>query len=409
MKRLWSSMKATRYTPPVLPLEHEREQVGLPELVGPGPLEVPHLVGMRAGGHLFQLVAGLVQHPGHGRGAGRQRRAAQQHVADPLAAPLGIGLLEHEDRALGQLRQAAALAGRRAAGPSARPGPARRTSSSRRRACAWRRPPARRSRRPAGRSAARCRGSQPLLGVERRGLLLLGPRQPSAAAWFAVRGVSATQGAPVETADGLGVGRSTRDDRRFAHRPRTRGGVFARRRRLVRTHCSGRHIIPARTPVIRFRVEPLRRLSAMSLAAGRLALGLAGNGSGGAWRTRAFSDSGDKSASDASGGCCPGSAKFVHHRFHSFHICSSPLRPGRNWEETAIAPVDYPIFQARISGGGTTVGAIARTKVGDCVLVLGARRLHREPGSSSRPRSARTTRRKRFARNSRPYVPHISP
>ena len=64
---------------------------------------------MRTGGHLLQLVARLVQHPGHGRRAGRQGRAAEQHVADPLAAPVGIGLLEHQDRPLGQLRQAAPL------------------------------------------------------------------------------------------------------------------------------------------------------------------------------------------------------------------------------------------------------------------------------------------------------------
>ena len=93
----------------VLPLEHEREQVGLPELVGRGPLELADLVGMRTGGHLFHLVARLVQHPRHGRRRGRQRRTAHQHVADPLAAPLGIRLLEHEDRPLGQFRHAAAL------------------------------------------------------------------------------------------------------------------------------------------------------------------------------------------------------------------------------------------------------------------------------------------------------------
>ena len=60
-------------------------------------------------GHLFHLVARLVQDPRHGRRRGRQGRPAEQHVADPLAAPLGIGLLEHEDRPLGQLMHAAAL------------------------------------------------------------------------------------------------------------------------------------------------------------------------------------------------------------------------------------------------------------------------------------------------------------
>ena len=199
---------------------------------------------------------------------------------------------------------------------------------------------------------------QPLLGIVRRGLLLLGPRQPPTAAWCA-GGWRPTRGvAQVEAADGLGVGRSTRDDRRFAHPPRTRRGVFARRTGLGALVFSGRPIVPARTPVIGVLVEPLLRFSAMSRAA-RLALGLAGNGSGAPGAPGAFSDSGDKGASDASGGCCPGAPEFVHHRFHSFHICSSPLRPRRNWEETAIAPVDSPIFQARISGGGTLLASCA--------------------------------------------------
>jgi len=61
-------------------------------------------------GHLFQLVAGLLQHPGHCRGAGRQCRAAHQHITDPLAAPIRIRLLEHQDSPLGQLGQLAPLA-----------------------------------------------------------------------------------------------------------------------------------------------------------------------------------------------------------------------------------------------------------------------------------------------------------
>ena len=52
--------------PPVLPLEHEREQVGLPQLVGLGPLEAADVIGMRLGRLLLQLIARLVQHPGHG-------------------------------------------------------------------------------------------------------------------------------------------------------------------------------------------------------------------------------------------------------------------------------------------------------------------------------------------------------
>src|SRR5438132_8761084 len=68
---------------------------------------------MRPGGYLFQLIAGLVQHRGHGTGAGRQGGAAQQHVADALAAPGGVALLEQQDGAPGQVRQPAA--GRRPA------------------------------------------------------------------------------------------------------------------------------------------------------------------------------------------------------------------------------------------------------------------------------------------------------
>ena len=92
--------------PPVLPLEDEREQVGLPQLIRAGPLEASGPCrDAAASATSSQLVAGLVQHPGHGRGAGGQGRAAQQHVADALAAPVRVGLLEHEDGAPGQLGQ----------------------------------------------------------------------------------------------------------------------------------------------------------------------------------------------------------------------------------------------------------------------------------------------------------------
>ena len=50
-----------------------------------------------------------MQHAGHGCRTGRQSRSAEQHVADPLAAPFGMGLLEHQDRAFGELRQPAPL------------------------------------------------------------------------------------------------------------------------------------------------------------------------------------------------------------------------------------------------------------------------------------------------------------
>ncbi len=51
----------------------------------------------------------------------------------------------------------------------------------------------------------------------------------------------------------------------------------------------------------------------------------------------------------------------LHHRFHSFHIGSSPLRHRRDWEETSIAPVNSPNYAARILVGGTAHG---RTPVG---------------------------------------------
>jgi hypothetical protein len=92
----------------VLPLEDEGEQVGLPELVGPGALEVADVVGMRPGGDFFQLIAGLMQDARHGGSAGRQGRTAQQQVTDLLATPVGVGLLEQQDGAYGQLGQAAA-------------------------------------------------------------------------------------------------------------------------------------------------------------------------------------------------------------------------------------------------------------------------------------------------------------
>ena len=56
-----------------------------------------------------------MQHPRHRRRAGGQGRSPDHHVADPLATPVGIGLLEHEDRPLGEFRQAASLGA--AAGP----------------------------------------------------------------------------------------------------------------------------------------------------------------------------------------------------------------------------------------------------------------------------------------------------
>ncbi len=49
----------------VLPLEDKRDQVGLPELVGPRPLEVPHVVGVATeavgGKQVTQLISALGQ------------------------------------------------------------------------------------------------------------------------------------------------------------------------------------------------------------------------------------------------------------------------------------------------------------------------------------------------------------
>ncbi len=93
---------------PVLTLEDEREQVGLPELVGRGAFEVTHLVRVRMGRHFLEHVTGLVQDRGDRTGAGWQGGTTQQHVADLLATPVRVGLLEHQDAALGQVGQPAA-------------------------------------------------------------------------------------------------------------------------------------------------------------------------------------------------------------------------------------------------------------------------------------------------------------
>ncbi len=97
--------------PPVLPLEHEGEEVGLPELAGPGPLEEPDLIGVGPRGGLVQLITCLTQHAHHGWRTGRQCRPAHEHLADPFAPPVGMRLLEQKNRALGQVGQPASLAG----------------------------------------------------------------------------------------------------------------------------------------------------------------------------------------------------------------------------------------------------------------------------------------------------------
>src|SRR5262245_33061870 len=99
--------EADQIEPPILPLEDEGKQVGLPELVGPSPLEALHLRSVRARGPRFGLIARFVQHPGYGGRTGTQRRSPQQLVAQTLAAPVRMQLLEHYYRALGDLRQLA--------------------------------------------------------------------------------------------------------------------------------------------------------------------------------------------------------------------------------------------------------------------------------------------------------------
>ena len=83
--------------PPVLAFEHEGEEVGLPELVGPSAFEAPRVVGVRPSGRLMELVTRLVQDACNGYGARRQSRAPEQHVADPLAPPVGLRLLERQN------------------------------------------------------------------------------------------------------------------------------------------------------------------------------------------------------------------------------------------------------------------------------------------------------------------------
>ena len=62
---------------------------------------------VRLGRAFLGLVAGLVKHAGHRLGARGQGRASKQHRANLLAAPIGVILLEHQDRPLGDLGQAA--------------------------------------------------------------------------------------------------------------------------------------------------------------------------------------------------------------------------------------------------------------------------------------------------------------
>ena len=96
----------------------------------------------------------------HGRRRGRETcpRSSMSLIRDSSS---GIVLFEHENRSFGQLMHAGLPSGRGpAVVPSTRPDPTPRTfSSTGYNVCSWRRPPETRNRRPADRSAARCRGS----------------------------------------------------------------------------------------------------------------------------------------------------------------------------------------------------------------------------------------------------------
>lgn len=56
---------------------------------------------MWGAGHFDIFVALLVEDLGHRGGTGWQCRSAQEHVRDALTAPVGVCLLEHEDRSSG--------------------------------------------------------------------------------------------------------------------------------------------------------------------------------------------------------------------------------------------------------------------------------------------------------------------
>ncbi len=101
--------KGNQVNAAILSLQNKREQIGLPELIGHGPLKA--MIGWRVRPvrrHVVEDVAGLAQNTGHGGGTGGQGGATQEHVADLLAAPVGVGLLEQQNGALGQFGEFAA-------------------------------------------------------------------------------------------------------------------------------------------------------------------------------------------------------------------------------------------------------------------------------------------------------------
>jgi hypothetical protein len=93
---------------PVLTLEHEGEEVRLPQLVGTRALEVLGLLRVRLARVRRGHVARLDQRAADRRGARREALRAQQHRRDAVLAPVGVLLLQQQDRALGRLREPAA-------------------------------------------------------------------------------------------------------------------------------------------------------------------------------------------------------------------------------------------------------------------------------------------------------------
>ena len=91
----------------VLALQHEGEQVGLPQLVRPRALESLRLLPMGARHRRRRRVARFDQHPGDRRSTGLEALGPHQDHRDPVLAPVRVLLLQHQDRPLGRLGKAA--------------------------------------------------------------------------------------------------------------------------------------------------------------------------------------------------------------------------------------------------------------------------------------------------------------
>jgi len=87
----------------VLSLEDEAEEIRLPQLARLLALEASRLVAVRSRRDVLELVARLLQDAGDRLRTRRVALAAVQDVADPLAAPVGVRLLQEQDRSLGDV------------------------------------------------------------------------------------------------------------------------------------------------------------------------------------------------------------------------------------------------------------------------------------------------------------------